>query len=51
MDLEQVDTTIGYLGAKYKSIALTERAATGAVDAPGMRGYSRDNRSQSTRYW
>ncbi len=36
LDLEQVDTTIGYLGAKYKSIAFIEGTATGAAGAPGI---------------
>ena len=36
LDLEQVDHTIGYLGAKYKSLALTEGAGAGATGAPGI---------------
>lgn len=36
LDLEVVDRAIGYLGAKYKSLALVEGAATGAAGLPGI---------------
>ncbi|MEH7114933.1 EcsC family protein [Neobacillus niacini] len=36
LDLENVDKVIGYLGAKYKSLAGVEGAATGAVGVAGI---------------
>ncbi len=36
LDLEEVDSVVGWLDAKYKGVALTEGAATGAVGAPGL---------------
>jgi len=36
LDLEQVDRTVGYLGAKYKLLAFGEGAGTGALGAPGI---------------
>lgn len=36
LDLENVDRAIGWLGAKYKGIALTEGAASGAAGLPGI---------------
>ena len=36
LDLEQVDKVVGWLDAKYKSVAFTEGATTGAVGVPGL---------------
>lgn len=36
LDLRDVDRVIGYLGAKYKGLAATEGAVTGAVGMPGI---------------
>lgn len=36
LDLEAVDKVIGFLGAKYKSLALTEGALTGTAGLPGI---------------
>ncbi|WP_255379410.1 EcsC family protein [Raoultella sp. YJ] len=36
LTLEHVDKTVGWLAAKYKGIALTEGAGTGAVGMAGM---------------
>lgn len=36
LDLEDVDRVIGYLGAKYKSLAAVEGAAAGYVGLPGI---------------
>lgn len=36
LDLEEVDKTIGWVGAKYKGIATAEGAATGFVGLPGI---------------
>lgn len=36
LDLEEVDFVIGYLGAKYKGIALAEGATTGSIGLPGI---------------
>jgi len=36
LDLEDVDRTIGWLGAKYKSLALAEGAGSGYVGLPGI---------------
>jgi len=36
LDLEQADRTVGYLGAKYKSLAFGEGAGAGALGAPGI---------------
>jgi hypothetical protein len=36
LDLEHVDRTIGWLGPKYKGIALTEGATFGALGLPGI---------------
>lgn len=36
LDLKEVDKAIGYLAAKYKSLALAEGAAAGAVGLPGI---------------
>jgi hypothetical protein len=36
LDLESVDKTIGYLATKYKALAMSEGAATGAVGLPGI---------------
>lgn len=36
LDLREIDKSIGYLGAKYKTIALAEGAAAGAVGLPGI---------------
>jgi len=36
LDLEDVDKAIGFLAAKYKSLALAEGAGTGAAGAPGI---------------
>lgn len=36
LDLEQVDSAVGWLDAKYKGVAFTEGAAAGAVGAPGL---------------
>jgi hypothetical protein len=36
LDLEHVDRTIGWLGAKYKGIAATEGAGFGALGLPGI---------------
>jgi hypothetical protein len=36
LDLETVDRMIGWLGAKYKGIAMTEGAAFGAMGLPGI---------------
>lgn len=36
LDLEDVDKVVGYLGAKYKSLAAAEGAAVGLVGAAGM---------------
>ena len=36
LDLEHVDRTIGWLGAKYKGGALTEGAAFGGMGLPGI---------------
>jgi hypothetical protein len=36
LDLEHVDRAIGWLGAKYKGIALTEGAGFGAAGLPGI---------------
>lgn len=36
LDLRTVDETIGWLGAKYKSLAVVEGGATGYTGAPGL---------------
>lgn len=36
LDLEEVDLTVGWLAAKYKSMLFAEGAATGAVGAVGL---------------
>lgn len=36
LELEQVDKTVGYLGAKYKALALTTGGASGAIGLPGI---------------
>lgn len=36
LDLEDVDKTVGWLGAKYKSLATSEGAAAGFVGLPGI---------------
>lgn len=36
LDLEQVDRAIGWLGAKYKGLALAEGAGCGAAGLPGI---------------
>lgn len=36
LDLEAVDKTVGYLGAKYKSLAAATGAGGGAMGLPGM---------------
>ena len=36
LDLEDVDKTIGWLGAKYKSFATSEGAAAGFIGLPGI---------------
>lgn len=36
LDLEQVDRMIGWLGAKYKGLSLTEGAGFGAMGLPGI---------------
>ena len=36
LDLEQVDAVVGWLDVKYKGLALTEGAATGATGLPGL---------------
>lgn len=36
VSLQTIDTTIGYLSAKYKALAAAEGAVTGAVGGPGI---------------
>lgn len=36
LDLEQVDKVVGWLGAKYKALALAEGAGTGFIGLPGI---------------
>ncbi len=36
LDLEQIDKVVGFLGAKYKGIALVEGAGAGVVGLPGL---------------
>src|SRR5690606_34815757 len=36
LDLEEIDKVVGWLGAKYKGIALVEGAGAGAIGAPGL---------------
>ncbi len=36
LDLSEIDKVVGWLGAKYKGIALVEGAGAGAVGAPGL---------------
>ncbi|MCF5165473.1 EcsC family protein [Pseudomonas congelans] len=36
LDLEQIDKVVGFLGAKYKGIALVEGAGSGVVGLPGL---------------
>lgn len=36
LDLEDIDRTIGYIGAKYKSLAALEGAGAGALGLPGI---------------
>ncbi len=36
LDLEQVDTVVGWLDTKYKGLAFAEGAAAGAVGVPGL---------------
>ncbi|WP_061498464.1 EcsC family protein [Acetobacter malorum] len=36
LDLEEIDLTVGWLAAKYKSMLFAEGAATGAVGAVGL---------------
>jgi hypothetical protein len=36
LDLRDVDKVVGWLGAKYKGLALVEGAGTGAAGAPGL---------------
>lgn len=36
LDLEDVDKTVGYLAAKYKSVAFVEGGVTGVLGAPGI---------------
>ncbi|MGM3193259.1 EcsC family protein [Dickeya dadantii subsp. dieffenbachiae] len=36
LPLENIDKTVGFLGAKYKGIALTQGAGTGSIGLPGL---------------
>ncbi|WP_226093396.1 EcsC family protein [Dickeya oryzae] len=36
LPLENIDKTVGFLGAKYKGLALTQGAGTGTIGLPGL---------------